>query len=207
MLKIKFNIALLCVLLCLCGCNVSENEQKQFMKLEAPKVDFIKYGEIDEIEEEETFILVIEAMDNNTIINKIVVNDGKCPVVMASYFGLFGVEEKYYKKYPENFIEDKTFETVYGKTFKELKFLNTKNGNKVDLKYDIFDNDDGVAYLNSLDEDSLKLYAFSFPANRLHSGNRGFYKTGEESGQIRCSKEDIQEVILKTNGGDFKYIF
>ena len=115
------------------------------------------------------------------------------------------IEEKakeYAYKYSDNLSEAKNADRG---SFKIglIRALRKKDGNLEIPKKDSLDaNDETMAYINSLDDESHSVYDY-----------KPFYPMGPiDFGKIlavpyECSPKEVLEVILKTNGGDFKYMF
>ena len=152
-------------------------------------------------------VLSIVSTDNDTKINDIIVNRGNCPI--EKYGGVdYQKAKAYADKYPENakiatkeeqnrsFFSDKY--PVFLDDHKFVLYLYTKDGNSVMAKPGVRKNDKKTeAYLDSLTDEAREIYENKLPVVK-NFGERFDIELG-------CSFNDVLEIVISTDGGDFKY--
>ena len=172
--------------------------------VEAPKISLKQSKNIMDMT---VNILSIVSTDNDTKINDIIVNRGNCPI--EKYGGVdYEKAKAYTDKYPENakiatkeeqnrsFFSDKY--PVFLDDRKFVLYLYTKDGNSVMAKPGIRKNNkETVAYLDSLTDEAREIYKNKLPVVK-NFGERFDI-------ELDCSLNDILEVVISTDGGDFKY--
>ena len=172
--------------------------------VEAPKISLKQSKNIMDMT---VNILSIVSTDNDTKINDIIVNRGNCPI--EKYGGVdYEKAKAYTDKYPENakiatkeeqnrsFFSDKY--PVFLDDHKFVLYLYTKDGNSVMAKPGIRKNNkETVAYLDSLTDEAREIYKNKLPVVK-NFGERFDI-------ELDCSLNDILEVAISTDGGDFKY--
>ena len=172
--------------------------------VEAPKISLKQSKNIMDMT---VNILSIVSTDNDTKINDIIVNRGNCPI--EKYGGVdYEKAKAYTDKYPENakiatkeeqnrsFFSDKY--PVFLDDHKFVLYLYTKDGNSVMAKPGIRKNNkETVAYLDSLTDEAREIYKNKLPVVK-NFGERFDI-------ELDCSLNDILEVVISTDSGDFKY--
>lgn len=183
---------------------VKEKIEQVLNKIEVPEIKFIQ-GE-DWIFKTPIYKIAITAKEDNTVINDVVVNRGNC--IVDKYRGINSKKaQEYANEYPQNVKIASEKQQNEGSLFhdivmvdknKGILLVDTKNNEKIIARSSIYKADkENIAYLQNLNDESRSLYIDVFPLKLDFAGK---YEL-----TINCDIGDILEVVLKTNGGDFKY--